>query len=242
MTSESNKYALNSLNEVERGKIKLITVNEMKKFISLIIYMGICKLPTYEMHWKLEDNVFSQDFPIRTISYDRFCEIKKYFHVFDNETFLNDLQTNTGATKLDGLIEYFDKKLRTEYTPQMELAIDENLCSCSDKEGSKVYMPLKLVKYWPKLYALCEAKTGYAYVITLYNKNRNESNLEIINRLTEHFLHRNYHFYMDNFYSGINLFECLKKRSFLLWNCKRKWGGPKKLKSAINNLSRAKAY
>ena len=129
LVKESNKYAHSSMNEQDKLEFKLINITEMKKFISLIIYMGICKLPTYEMYWKKKDNSFFQNFPKNILAFDRFCEIKKYFHVFDNANFLNLSQSNQVATKLDGLIGYFNKKFSEVYIPERELAIDENLCS-----------------------------------------------------------------------------------------------------------------
>jgi hypothetical protein len=67
------------------------------------------------MYWKEKDNVFSQPFMISLMKYDRFCEIKKYIHVFDNEAFITEsrLPNTNIATKLEGLIEYFNKKFKT---------------------------------------------------------------------------------------------------------------------------------
>ncbi len=59
--------------------------------------------------------------------------------------------------KLDGLIAYFNKRFSKVYSPEKELAIDENMCSWSGKGGSKVYMSLKPIKYDIKLYALWES-------------------------------------------------------------------------------------
>jgi hypothetical protein len=142
--------------------------------------MGINKLPSYEFYWKKKNNIFYQSFVDRTFTYDRFCEIKKYFHVFDNEAFTNMVSSGIVTTKLDGLIQYFNKKFNSVFTPKRELAIDENLCSWSGKGGSKVYMPFKPIKYGLKLYALCEAESGYVCKVILYNSNNKDTNLEII--------------------------------------------------------------
>ena len=88
-------------------------------------------------------------------------------------------------------------------------------------------MPLKPFKYDIKLYALCEARSGYACSITLYSNKRKESNIEMINRLT------------NNFYTSVKLFENLKET--VIYCCgtlRENRGGPKKCKSLINSFSK----
>jgi hypothetical protein len=86
MTQESNRYAKLKLSEEEYSAWAPISINEIKKFILLIMYMGICKLPTYELYWNKKNNVFSQNFPNSSLSLARFKEIKRFFHVLDSET------------------------------------------------------------------------------------------------------------------------------------------------------------
>lgn len=239
MVQETNRYAKASMENQIYLNFKLITPNEMRKFISIIIYMGICKLPTYEMYWLKTGNVFNQPFINELMKYERFCEIKKYFHVFDKDEFDYTQPSDGIVGKLDGLIKYFNKKFHSIYVPEKELAIDENLCSWSGKGGSKVYMPLKPVKFGMKLYALCEAKSGYACSLILYNSNKKESNIDIIARLTEKYTMVNHNIYMDNFYTSVKVLESLKTNG--IYSCgtlRENRGGPKKLKGLIKNFAK----
>jgi hypothetical protein len=63
------------------------------------------------------------------MTFERFNAIKKYFHVFDNESFDESASLGNKAAKLDGLISYFNKRFIKVYWPERELALDENMCS-----------------------------------------------------------------------------------------------------------------
>jgi hypothetical protein len=101
-------------------------------------------------------------------------------------------------------------------------------------------MPLNPIKYGTKLYALCEAETGYACSIILYNVRKGESNLEMISRLTENFKEKNHHVYMDNFYTSTKVFENLKLDGiFCCKTMRENSGGPKRNKILIKTFSKA---
>ena len=100
-------------------------------------------------------------------------------------------------------------------------------------------MPLKPFKYGIKLYALCKARSGYACSITLHSNKRKESNIEMINRLTNNFKNKNNHIYMDNFYTSVKFFENLKETGiYCCGTLRENRGGHKKCKSLINSFSK----
>jgi hypothetical protein len=116
------------------------------------------------------------------------------------------------------------------------LASDENLCSWSGKDGLKVYIPLKPIKYRIKLFALCESKSGYACNLILYNNKVKEGNLEMILKLTQNHKFFNYHIYMNNFYPRIKIFESLKKGFYCRGTLRENRGGPKVYKPDIKKI------
>jgi hypothetical protein len=98
--------------------------------------MGICKLPSFELYWNKKGNSFNQPLVANLLKYDRFYEIKKYFHVFDKDEFEAAASSAPGLiNKLDDPKNYFNKKFHSVYTPEKELVIDENICSWSGKGG-----------------------------------------------------------------------------------------------------------
>lgn len=240
---ETNKYALKCLDEENFKLFSLVTVDEMNMFICLIIYMGICDLPSYDMYWRKKENPFYCEYPSKIMSYERFCKIKKYFHVFDGDVF-NDLESQSfSISKLDGLLDYFNKKFYHVYQPNKELSVDENMCPWSGSGGSKVYMPLKPIKYGMKLYALCESKSGYTCKLIIYNSKKTESIIEMLKRLTSNCHGFNHHLYMDNFYSSAYLFTEMSK--FNIYCCgtlRDNRGGPRDFKKTIYKLKIGEGY
>ncbi len=111
MDQESNRYALASIGNDISSSYVLITRGKMQKFVCALIYMRICKLPSFELYWSKKDNVFNQLFISNLLKYVRFCEIKKYFYVFDKDEFESVSPSPGSTTKLDGLITYFNKKI-----------------------------------------------------------------------------------------------------------------------------------
>lgn len=239
MVQESNRYAQQILGEEEYNNFTMISIEDMNKFMCLLIYIGICDLPSYEMFWKKKDNPFYNDFCSNIMSYERFNTLKRFFHVFDNDVF-NELETNQiKISKLDGLIAYFNKKFYDVYDPERELAVDENMCSWSGGGGSKVYMPLKPVKYGIKLYSLCESKTGYACSIIQYNAKKPESNIDMLTRLTQNYKNKGHHLYMDNFYTSQKVFEnLLEDKIYCCGTLRDGRGGPKDLKRSLKNYKK----
>ncbi len=171
---------------------------------------------------KKEQWIFSKICP-RSHDIWKFTTIKKYFHVFDNEIFDENVASGSKETKWDGLIAYVNKRFLKFYPPEKELAIDENMCSWSGKGGSKVYMPIKPIKYGIKLYALCESKSGYACSLNLYNIKIKDGNIEMIKKINEKFIK-----FESSYLHGQFLCECkglwkLKRsRILLLWHDSRK--------------------
>jgi hypothetical protein len=173
--------------------------------------------------------------------YERFCIVEKYFHVFDNAAFGEENgSSDNKLSKLDGLIDCFNKKFAQIYWPEKELSIDENPCSWSGKGGSTVYTPLKPIKYGLKIFALCEAKSCYACNLILYNNKVKEGNLEMILKLTQNHKFLTYHFYIDNFYTSVKILEGLKgKGLYCCGTLRENRGGPKGLKSDINKFRKS---
>ncbi len=50
-------------------------------------------------------------------------------------------------------------------------------------------------------------KSGYACSLNLYNIKIKDGNIEMIKKLTKNLLNLNHHIYMDNFYTGVKVFE-----------------------------------
>lgn len=209
-----------------------IALEEIEMFICIIIFMGICRLPTYELYFKVKDNIFCQSFPSTLLTFNRFKEILKYLHVFDGEKLIED-RKHRDLSPLDYLINYFNNRFSECYTPEKNLSIDESLAKWSGKGGEKCYFPLKSAKKGLKLYSCCESKSGYALKIQLYNGEK----IILIDRvksLLSEYNNLNYHVYFDNFYTSYGLIKELENVGFYCCGTMRDGrGGPKNFKKNI---------
>ena len=220
-------------------KYKIVTEKEIYQFICLLMYMGICPLPTYEMYWKEKGNLFQQSFISDQMPFKRFSEIKKYFHVFDSDVYDTDESSSLKKYKMDRVIEYFNNKFFQAYKPERDLALDENLCAWSGRGGSKVYLPLKPIKYGLKFYAICESTTGYACSLSTYNKKNSEKNVDMIKKLVQKYQGYNHHLYMDNFYTSLNVFDMLFELGIYACGTLRDGrGGPTGIKHQLINFNK----
>ena len=134
-----------------------VTVEELKKFMGIVLYTGINKKPKLYDYWSkdllYQSEVFSKP---ECLSRNRFCEILKYFRLCD----YSELNPNDPIAKVRPFIELCDKICRNVYMPRKEIAIDERLLKFKGRLGIRQYIPAKRSRYGIKTYVLCEAGTG----------------------------------------------------------------------------------
>lgn len=85
IVSETNKYA--EFKQKKMGKVDTswypVTVPEIEAFIGILIYMGIVKLPSVKMYFF--SKLVTCDIVRQAMTYRRFIDINKYFHLADEE-------------------------------------------------------------------------------------------------------------------------------------------------------------
>ncbi|XP_068122377.1 piggyBac transposable element-derived protein 4-like [Hyperolius riggenbachi] len=122
--------------------------------------------------------------------------------------------------KLRPLLNHLNQKFPEVYMPGREIVVDESLVPFHGRLAIKQYIPSKRARYGVKVYKLCESGTGYTYSFRVYEGK--DSSLEpagcppdmgtsgkIVVDLVNPLLHKGYHLYEDNFYSGVPLFKFL---------------------------------
>jgi len=96
----------------------------MKKFIGLLLLMGIIYKPQIPMYWSTDIHYQTPIFN-QVVKRDRFQLILKFFHFNDND--LIDPVNPDRLHKVRPLIEMLRDRFRKVYTPGMELSVDESL-------------------------------------------------------------------------------------------------------------------
>ena len=105
-----------------------VTHNEMKKFIGLVLLMGIIYKPTVPLYWST-DEMFATPIFSQVMSHVRFQLILKFLHFNDNEDryFNPNDENHDRLHKLQPFLELMRNQMRTVFTPGRELSVDESL-------------------------------------------------------------------------------------------------------------------
>ena len=220
-----------------------VTVEELKKFMGIVLYTGINKKPKLYDYWSkdllYQSEVFSKP---ECLSRNRFCEILKYFRLCD----YSELNPNDPIAKVRPFTELCDKICRNVYMPRKEIAIDERLLKFKGRLGIRQYIPAKRSRYGIKTYVLCEAGTGYAWSFKIHsisseNKTigldiENAQHLSCTERIVVHLardlLNKGYHIFVDNFYMSVRLAQYLdNEKTLVTGTCRVNRGFPKELSS-----------
>ena len=93
----------------------------MKKFIGLILHMGIIKLPSYQHYWSKKP-MFGLQFFRRVMSYKRFQSILRFGHFREHPEYLGDR-----LSKIRLMIDAFNDICQSILIPDKNLSLDESM-------------------------------------------------------------------------------------------------------------------
>lgn len=188
---------------------KMVTKNEIRKFLAVIIHMSISERSRIVDHWS-RDAVISCAFCPQLLSKNRFLAILANFHVADNRQYIERGKPGHDPLyKARPVIETLRKRFQRAYEVGEAITIDEGMCAFLGRYQYRVYMPDKPNKYGIKLYMLSEARTGYVYNVEVYHGLEN-TGVAIVKRLMSNLSNKGHTLYTDQFYTSIELAEELE--------------------------------
>lgn len=249
LSANTNKLAERNIAAGKRYKWTTINPAEMFKFIGLVLYMGVLKLPAVNDYWKRK-NIFSVNFPNTVMTRDRFRAISWNIHMSDpEEDVVNDRKKQSQPDEYDTLFRL--KPLMTEikaacqsaYHPKKQLSIDERMVATKARTGMTQYMKAKPTKWGIKLFVLADSSNGYTCDFNIYTgKSRLASGLglsfdSVVALMRPSFLGSGYHLYCDNFYTSPKLFRHLLSLNFGACGTIRE-GRKEAPKTKINQLTK----
>ena len=97
------------------------TPDEMKRFITLLIYQGIVKVPRYEQYWSRK-TLYNGLWARAILSQKRFKALLAFLHVVDPFT----EKEGDKLRKVSPFISHFQKVCRDLYQPDQNVAEDES--------------------------------------------------------------------------------------------------------------------
>jgi hypothetical protein len=142
---------------------KAITLYEMRIFIALLIYIGIVGTSNIESFWTKDGNTVHK--PMEYMTFFRFEQIKRYFHI---STLSTHLPTAHWHTKLEPLASLLRTKFKAYVVLAQNVSFDEMMVPFSGRSKHTLKMKNKPVKEGFKIWALCDH--GYLWDFLFYSR------------------------------------------------------------------------
>ena len=144
------------------------TLSELKKFLALLIGMGLISLPKIEDHWVTTWPFATSAFS-GVMSRDRFSLVMKFIHLNDNTRYIPKGQPGYDALyKIRPFLEPLHANFQSCYTMGREISVDESMVSYKGRLSFLQYLPNKPNKWGMKAYVLADSLSGYTYKWRLY--------------------------------------------------------------------------
>lgn len=222
IVKETNRYASQyiSTHVIRRRsmlrKWKETNRSEMKKFIGILLIMGMNSLPKMRLYWS-GDQMFGNRVIQKTMKRDRFDCLLKFFHLCNNE----DPSANDDRLfKIRRVMNLICNQFKRTVLPGEDLVIDESMVPWRGRLTFRQYLPAKSHKYGVKLYKIC-SPDGYTYDIRVYAGKNNPDMVEndhghthnVCMDLLEGYLNEGRILYADNFYTSVELAESLLEKN-----------------------------
>jgi hypothetical protein len=219
IVSETNDFAQQKLSKQNQGQKSRISKwqptnnEEIRKFFSIILTMGLVREPKMDLYWS-KDSMFHNSFIASIMPRDRFLLLLNCIHFSNNE---DSSQLNDRTRKIKPLLKLLLDNFKTVLTPGRHLVIDESMVPYRGRLIFRQFIPNKSHKYGMKLYKLCTVN-GYTCDIILYSgkgttDGETSHSESIVLKLLESVEHAEGRtVFADNFYSSVPLAEKLHER------------------------------
>jgi hypothetical protein len=201
-----------------------VSIDEMKKFWSILINMGLARRKRLESYWSTAFNMF-QPFYSKTMSLRRFQLILSMFQVSAR---VSPPRGEPGYDPWVKVREFFDSltaSFRHFFVPNQEICIDESMIGMKNRCIFIQYMPNKRhSRFGIKKFELCDSKTGYVLDSIMYSGRdflaqgnvafTQKVVMELMSRCN--LLGKRYHLFTDNYYTKMPLARLLyQNKSYL---------------------------
>ena len=198
-----------------------MTMEELKSFIALLLYMGVIWKPELKLYWTTKP-MFETPYVRRLMTEKRFSLLMKCLHFVNSDVLAP--AASKAEKSLNKIRPFFDaliQRFSSVYTPSANVAVDESLMLWKGRLAMKQYIPLKRARFGLKSYELCESGSGYIWnsiihtgpTMALEQSSDGLKSSMIVLTLGKKLLDQGYCFYMDNWYSSPALFRQLRQRN-----------------------------
>ncbi|XP_046666746.1 piggyBac transposable element-derived protein 4-like [Homalodisca vitripennis] len=223
IVADTNRYAFDLFfgpSTEPRSRIhrwKDLTLDELKKFIGLLLHTGTFKLNRLNDYWKTH-RMFNLNCFRDHMSRDRFLIILRCIHFSHHQNVAQGVQEDR-LSKVRMLVDHFNKKMDDVYYPGKELSLDEAMVLWRGRLIFRQYIKGKRHKYGIKLYTLCEPG-GLILRFLVYSGSLSDLGgkghaTKVVLHLMRGKLNHGHSLYMDNFYNSFPLaYQLLRKKTY----------------------------
>jgi Transposase IS4 len=201
----------------EGGRLWIpLTLNELKVWFALVIYMGVHKIYAIEDLWNSDEKKAIHSIK-QFMTLMRFQQIKRFLHISPvNEP--NEPHVSW-YSKVEPLASHIRETSKRLYIPCSQVSVDEMIARFSGRSAHTVRMKNKPTPEGYKILSLCDA--GYTYTFMFTSRVEKNTNIEPVaglnetGRLVWHLVKqlpqtKTFHVYMDNYFSNIPLFKYMR--------------------------------
>ncbi|XP_029347881.1 piggyBac transposable element-derived protein 4-like [Acyrthosiphon pisum] len=192
-----------------------IVLEDMTKFIGLLLWMGVVKYPNIADYWSKAERYENSVAP-KIMSRNKFELILRFWHFADNET----SDKSDRLYKIRNILDKINFNFEHLLTPGEIIAVDESMIPFRGRLKFRQYIPSKRHKYGVKLFKICDVN-GFTYKIIIYEGKQSISGQSlgetIVLSLCEKYLEKGRTIVTDNFYTSVPLAkQLLNKKTHLV--------------------------
>lgn len=211
IVDETNRYATQEINSRKNKKPKArenawkpTNAEEMKKFLGILLYMGLKVVPKISFYWSTD--IFYKNCVIpKVMSRNRFELLLKFLHFSDNQT----ANKKNRLSKIEELTQMIVSNFKSAYIPGENVTVDESMIPFRGRLLFKQYIKNKAHKYGIKLFKM-NSGGGYTHNISIYcgKKDPNAPKTtphDVVLNLCGGLLNAGRTIYADNFYTSLAL-------------------------------------
>ncbi|XP_070563172.1 piggyBac transposable element-derived protein 4-like [Ptychodera flava] len=199
------------------GSWSELTPDELYKFIGLLIFMGLVRLPNYDSYWSVQSlysGCWARSFIPSRQRFKALMAFLKTSHP-DHEDMENRL------SKVEELYIHMKQICKQYFQPGQNVSVDERTVAAKGGVPMRQFMRDKPKRFGIKLWVLADAATGYTFEFDIClgkrgtNTSRNGLGYDVVMGLCRDLYNNGYHVYFDNFYTSPVLLHDLKERGVL---------------------------
>ena len=207
---------------------KNVNQKEMYVFLSLLMIMGVNKLPRIHMYWSNNAMVGgSRIFSRQVMSRSRFLNILKFLRFGP----LLQVEKGKPKTRIEPYLQLLRHKCQDILEPGRDIAIDESLRLWKGRLQFKQFIKTKRSRFGIKIYFLCPSDSsfsGYSWAFEVYYGKDSDFNSDdpdasdlskseqVVVYLMRNLLTVGRHVITDNWYTSLRLALYLLKKNTLL--------------------------